>query len=425
MTAEIITIGDELLIGQVIDTNSAWIAQSLNEIGIKVFQITSVSDSKRHIIKALEDASKRTRLILITGGLGPTSDDITKPTLCEYFNTRLVSHEETLEHIKTMLLQRGVKAFELNYRQADVPECCTVIKNEVGTAPCMWFEKDNVVYVSMPGVPFEMRHIMENGVIPKIIEYFQPPAIVHKNALTFGIPESMLSEQISDWESQLPTEIKLAYLPSPEGIKLRLSIAGNDKNLLHELVEKHALLLHKYIPDAIVSLNGENLQQTIGSLLKTMKKTVSSAESCTGGHIAKMITENAGCSVYYRGSVVAYANDVKENVLGVNKTDILNYGAVSEQVVRQMAQGVQKIMGTHYAIATSGVAGPDGGSIEKPVGTVWIAVASPEKVISRKYNFGKLRDVNIRRAANTALNMLRILLMEDKERLDNSSEQIK
>ncbi len=413
MLAEIITIGDELLIGQVVDTNSAWIAKELNLIGIKVHQITSVSDSKEHIIKALSDAKQKASLILITGGLGPTSDDITKPTLCEFFNTHLIKDESTLDHIKQMFEKRGMKTLnERNQKQAEVPATCTVIKNPVGTAPCMWFEQDGVVFVSMPGVPFEMEEIMRTAVLPKIISHFNTPAIIHKTVQTFGIPESMLAEQIESWENALPTDLKLAYLPSPEGIRLRLSISGKDKAEMQQIVDNEVEKLKTFIPKAIFGYDNQTLQEAIGILLKEKKKTVATAESCTGGHVAKLITEISGCSQYFMGSVVAYSNKVKESVLKVNKLNIDLYGAVSQQVVVEMALGALNLFGTDYAIATSGVAGPNGGSAEKPVGTVWIAIASKDKIVSKQFSFGTLRHINIRRAASTALNMLRMELTE-------------
>jgi len=412
MQAEIITIGDELLIGQVIDSNSAWIAEQLNLIGINVKQISSIADDREHISKALDEASSRADLVLITGGLGPTKDDITKSTLCEYFDTKLVFNEDIFERIATRFKQYKLPSLDSNKRQADLPESCTIVPNLKGTASGMWFEKDNVSYVSMPGVPFEMKPMLINGVFPLIYDKFKLPVIVHRTILTHGLGESFLAEKIKDWENNLPTNLKLAYLPSPEHLRLRLSIRGNDKAKLEEILDEQEKKLSSYIPKNIFGHDKQTLQEVVGKLLIEKKGSIASAESCTGGNIARLITSVSGCSVYFKGSIIAYSNEIKEKVLNVNPDDTIKHGAVSESVVKQMAIGVKKALNTDYAIATSGIAGPGGGTDEKPVGTVWIAVAGPDKVVAKEYIFGHDRDINIRRASSRALDNMRRLLLD-------------
>jgi len=414
MIAQIITIGDEILIGQIVDTNSAYISSELNKIGIKVLQITSISDDKNHIINTLNIAKQNAQIVIITGGLGPTSDDITKPTLAEYFESELVRNKEVENHIINMMKKRGIQYLDRNIRQADVPAKCQIIFNSSGTAPGMWFEKDDTVFVSLPGVPFEMKTLMQEGVIPKIRENFNLESIYHKTILTKGLAESVLSEKLIDFENQLNTRIKLAYLPSPETVKLRFSIYGNNFEENKQIVDFEVKKLKLMIPDNIFGEDEQTLQEVIGNILKDKGKTVSTAESCTGGNVAKLITEISGCSEYFKGSVVAYSNEVKENILKVSTENLINYGAVSKQVVEEMATGVLKLINTDYSVATSGIAGPDGGTDEKPVGTIWIAVASKDRVVSKKFVFTKLRDINIRRASNNALEMLRLMIL-DKE----------
>ena len=411
MLAEIITIGDEILIGQVVDTNSAWLAEQLNLIGMKVKQITSVSDNEEHILQSMDEAKNRVNLVVITGGLGPTKDDITKNALCKYFNTRLIFHDEIHEKIAERFKKLRLPAIESNKKQAELPENSIVIPNLKGTASGMWFEKDNVHYVSMPGVPFEMEDMFTNGLIPLIKSKFSLPVIVHRTILTHGMGESFLAEKIKNWEDDLPENIKLAYLPSPEHLRLRLTISGKDKRQLIEILDEQENKLNSYIRKYIYGHDKQSLQEVIGKLLIDKKASVSSAESCTGGNIAKLITSISGSSAYFKGSVIAYSNEVKEKVLGVNIKDINKYGAVSENVVQQMALGVKKLLNTDYAIATSGIAGPDGGTEEKPVGTVWIAVAGPEKVICQKYILGHDRNINIRRSSSVALDEMRKLLL--------------
>jgi nicotinamide-nucleotide amidase len=414
MTVEIITIGDELLIGQVIDTNSAWIAEQLNMIGIRVYQITSISDNREHILNTLKEAETRAEIILITGGLGPTKDDITKLTLCEYFKTKLVFNEEAYKNIENLFILRGFKVTELNRLQAEVPENCTPLMNSNGTAPGMWFAQNNRIFVSMPGVPFEMKTMMTGQVIPRLASMFDSVYIVHKTILTQGVGESFLAKTIEEWENALPENIKLAYLPQPGLVRLRLTAIGNDKTELLAILEEQDQKLRKIIPDFIFGYNDDTMELVVGMLLRKLKMTVSTAESCTGGYIAHLITEVPGSSDYFIGSVVAYANKIKKDELGVKAESLERYGAVSEAVVCEMAEGIRKKFRTDFSVATSGIAGPDGGTKEKPVGTTWIAVATPEKVVSQKFLFGEHRGRNIQKAALAALNMLRMELLKDE-----------
>lgn len=413
MKAEIITIGDEILIGQIVDTNSAWMGEQLNLYGIEVYQITSVHDSREHILTAVDNAAKNADIVLITGGLGPTKDDITKKTLCEYFNTHLVLNEEALAWVQEMLTKRGVQVNQLNKDQALVPESCTVIPNGTGTAPGMWFEKDDTIFVSMPGVPFEMIYMMENEILPRLQATGKTKSIYHRTVLTQGLPESMLAEKVEEWENKLPPFIKLAYLPSALMVKLRLSAYGTDADFLKAEVEKQIDILKTIIPDHIFGYNDETLAGVIGEKLTKIGCTLSIAESCTGGNIAHFITSNPGSSAYFRGSVVAYANEIKSQFLKVDKEIIEKYGAVSEQVAREMAIGVKKLMGTDYAVSTTGIAGPDGGTEEKPVGTVWIAVAGKDEIITKRFNFWHNRERNILRSTQSALNLLRCLVTKE------------
>ena len=411
MKAEIITIGDEILIGQIIDTNSAWIAEQFNLHGIEIYQITSVHDDKNHIIEALKNAEEKVDLVILTGGLGPTKDDITKNVLCDFFNTKLVFHEPTFEHIKERFKNRNIDLNKLNRDQALVPEKCTVISNKAGTAPCMWFEKNDTIFVSVPGVPFEMKNLIENEILPRLENNGKTKAIYHKTVLTQGLPESMLAQQIEEWEDALPENIKLAYLPNPMAIRLRLSAIGKDKNQIKELVETEIEKLHKIIPENIFGYDNETLAGVIGEILRKNGKTLAVAESCTGGYISHLITSVPGSSEWYKGGVSAYSNELKQNLLGVSVNSLENHGAVSERVVREMAEGARRNLGTHFAVATSGIAGPTGGTTEKPVGTIWIAVAGPDKTVAEKFVFGDNRERNIIRSSQTALQMLRRLVL--------------
>jgi nicotinamide-nucleotide amidase len=399
-----------LLIGQVIDTNSAFIARELNKIGISVFQITSVSDSRRHILAALEEASQRVSLVLVTGGLGPTRDDITKSVFAEYTGDRLVVHHETLQHIETMMAARNIAMNPLNVKQAEAPSRCTVIPNSCGTAPGMWFEKDGVVYISMPGVPFEMKTMMQDEVLPRLQQRFHCGNILHRTLLVTGIPESALALRIEDWENSLPPHIKLAYLPGGGMIRLRLSASGDDLQTLAAQTGKEIETLRLILGNHILSEADEQIEEIVARLLTEKRQTVATAESCTGGNIAHLLTSISGSSVYFKGSVVAYANEIKENILQVNPDDLQRYGAVSEQTVTQMAVNVRQLMDTDYGIATSGIAGPTGGTPDKPVGTVWIAVASASQTVAKLLHYGNNRENNIQRTSAAALNLLREII---------------
>jgi len=415
MQVEIITIGDEILIGQIVDTNSAWMAQQLNLLGFSVKQISSVSDNETHILKALNEASSRAEVVIITGGLGPTKDDITKKTLCKYFNTSLVFNEDVYMDVERLFTERGYEVTALNRGQAEVPANCEAIRNLVGTAPGMWFEHESIIYVSMPGVPYEMMQMMEKSILPKLASHFKAPNIIHHTLLTQGIGESILAEKISAWEEALPAYIKLAYLPSVSAVRLRLSAYGEDKNLLQVRFDQELEALRKLITKYCYGENDDTLASVIGKLLLAEQKTLATAESCTGGQIASTITKVPGCSAYYKGSIVSYANEIKEQFLNVSKDDLINYGAVSKQVVEAMATGIINAMNVDYAIATSGIAGPDGGSDEKPVGTVWIAVADKQKVFAKQFLFGKNRERTIQAATLTSLNLLRRFILNELE----------
>jgi nicotinamide-nucleotide amidase len=413
MKAEIITIGDEILIGQIVDTNSAWMGQQLNLHGIEVYQVTSVHDNHEHIMTALANAEKNADLVLITGGLGPTKDDITKDSLCEYFDTELVFYPEVLEHVRSLLSSRNVSINKLNRDQAMLPAKCTVLHNSAGTASGMWFERNGTIFVSMPGVPFEMEAIMSEEVFPRLVKRGIAQSIVHKTVLTIGLPESMLAEKIESWENSLPSFIKLAYLPSPTSVRLRLSAYGNDKALLQETINQKVDELLTIIPDNVFGFDEDNMALAIGRLLLQNKQTVAVAESCTGGNIAHYFTSNAGSSAYFKGGVVAYSNEIKNNLLGVPVETIETQGAVSKEVAEAMALGALKALNADYALSTTGIAGPDGGSEEKPVGTVWIAAAGPFGVISEKHVFRHNRERNIIRSSQTALNLLRTVILND------------
>jgi len=409
MQAELITIGDEILIGQTIDTNSAWMGEELNSLGIQVSQITSIKDERDAIKNALFAAEQSAaNLVFITGGLGPTKDDITKHVLCEYFNTILVRNSEVLERIQTFFKDRGREMLESNNQQADVPEACTVLLNDMGTASGMWFERNGTVFVSMPGVPYEMKHLMQDRVLPKIQELFTLPAVFHKTIMTTGVGESFLVEIIKDWETSLITEdIKIAYLPSPGIVRIRLTGQGDNLAPLQKKVLRKAKELYSLIPQHIFGEDDISMEEALGNLLKEKGKTIATAESCTGGYIAHLLTNRPGSSTFYLGGFVSYDNQVKIEVLQVDKDSIEEEGAVSETVVKQMANGARNLLKTDLAIATSGVAGPDGGTDEKPVGTVWIAIASSNGVIAKKFLFEKNRDRNIRRTALAAMSMVR------------------
>jgi nicotinamide-nucleotide amidase len=405
-TAEIITIGDEILIGQIVDTNSAWIAAQLNLAGVKVSKIISVSDNWDEIKTALSEAEKRADIILVTGGLGPTNDDITKKVLADYFGAnRMTVHEPSLKFIETRFALRGIPMNELNKQQAEVPDCCTVIPNNYGTAPGMWFEKNRTIVVSMPGVPSEMMKML-----PDVLDVLKTkvtlPDICHKTLMTYGISESELAEKISDWENSLPQETALAYLPNIEtGVKLRLtSYAANGKCLVEEQFDKLYAILGNYV----YGYEPDTLESVLGALLLAKGATAATAESCTGGRIAHRITSVPGSSAYFKGGIVAYSNEIKTKILGVNPLDIEKSGAVSSEIARQMAEGARRILNTDYAVSTTGVAGPAGGTTDKPVGLCWFGIATPNGTHTFSCNFINDRSGNIAAASSVALNALRL-----------------
>ncbi|ANE49905.1 competence/damage-inducible protein A [Flavisolibacter tropicus] len=415
INASIITIGDELLIGQTIDTNSAFIGQSLNKIGIWLKRRVAVGDVKDEILNALQEQSKNNDIIIITGGLGPTADDITKPALCEYFNSSLIVDENVLQHVTNIFARFNRPMIERNAKQAEVPDNCLVLHNERGTAPGMWFEKDDVIYISLPGVPHEMKGLIEHQVIPRLLQKLELPAVSHRTLLTAGQGESVIADKLTTFEAALPSHIKLAYLPAYGMVRLRLTGRTNDASTLEIELGEYFDQLKGLVNEWMVADKDISIAEAIIQLFKTKGKTLATAESCTGGYIAHLITSIAGSSAIYNGSIVSYANSAKENLLGVEPSTLQEFGAVSEETVQQMAQGVLKAMSTDYAIATSGIMGPDGGSPEKPVGTVWIAVANKERTKAIKLHFRFDRQRNIELTAHTALNLLRLFILEEEK----------
>lgn len=414
MKVEIITIGDEILIGQIIDTNSAWMAAELNKIGWDVIRVTTVPDTREAIQGAFDAAFDVADIVLVTGGTGPTKDDVTKTVLCEYFGGRLVFRPDILENIRDIFGQRGLRLNKLTETQAWVPDNARVLMNRAGTAPCTWFEKNGKVLVSMAGVPSEMEWLMTNAVLPELTAHFSDgSAALHHTFMVKNYSESALAEYLSDYETGLPDMFKLAYLPQPGVLRLRLTGRSKDEAVLKETLDGLVAELHRLLGKDIISDLDQPLAVIVGDLLKRKNVTLATAESCTGGAIASMITAIPGSSVYFKGGVVSYANEVKVSLLGVSPEVLEQDGAVSEEVVRQMAAGVARACNTICSVATSGVAGPDGGSVEKPVGTVWIAAKYGERLKSRLYTFGKLRKYNITRASNAALIMLIELLNEE------------
>lgn len=410
--AEIITIGDELLIGQVIDTNSAFIAQSLGEHGIEVQSIVSVHDEREQILAALRQATENADLVLLTGGLGPTKDDITKRVLCEFFDTDLVDDNTVRQHIHDLYASRPAILNKLTETQWQVPRNCTVLENSVGSAPIMLWQNagaNNTVVVSMPGVPYEMEIAMRDKVLPYLesIGFSKGRQIIHRNVLVYGVPESTLALRIGQWEDALPPTMHLAYLPKDGIVRLRLSSYGEHTAAEVESEEKTLLSL---LGDSVIATEDKPIEVLVGEQLRRLNATVATAESCTGGKLAVLLSKHSGSSDFYKGSVIAYSNEVKKNVLNVSSDDLCKYGAVSEQVVAAMARGVQQLLGVDYAVSTSGVAGPTGGTPDKPVGTVWIAVATPDEVVTELLHLGRLREKNTDRATLAVLvKLLRIL----------------
>lgn len=410
--AEILTIGDEILYGQITDTNSQFISAILDQAGIQTIRKTSVGDSKEVIVSALEAAAKVADIILITGGLGPTKDDITKKTLATYFGTSLKMDYEVLAHVENLFTSRGRMMNDLNKAQALIPENAQVIHNAVGTAPGMWIEHEGKVYISMPGVPHEMKKMMEDLIIPKLRLHFKTPFIIHKWVKTINIAESTLAQTIEAWEDALPAHIKLAYLPRMGQVRLRLTGKGDNESELLEDLEAERQKLIPLIKDNIYGYDDDDIESVVAKLLVEKKKTVATAESCTGGYLAHQFTKVAGSSQYYIGGVVAYSNQVKISELGVNPQTLEEFGAVSEQTIIEMAKGIREKLGTDIGLATSGVAGPDGGSPEKPVGTVWVAYSTEKEVISKKLSLTKDRALNITMSTNYLMNLLRGKLFE-------------
>tara|TARA_R100000935_G_scaffold13384_1_gene26874 strand:- start:571 stop:1821 length:1251 start_codon:yes stop_codon:yes gene_type:complete len=409
MTAEIITIGDEILIGQIVDTNSAHIAQELNKIGVSVHQITSVEDERQHILTTLKEASKRADIILITGGLGPTKDDITKKVLCEFFEDTLVKDEDVLNHIESIFAKYITTPIsDLNREQALIPSKAIVLHNKYGTAPGLWMNKDGKVFISMPGVPFEMKSLMEREVLPRIIKEFKRPFIFHKTIRTYGLGESAISQRIETWENNLPVHIKLAYLPSFGTVRLRLSGKGLDELELRSSIEKEFEKIYPILSDIISDVNGENedISITIRELLNAKNQFLSVAESCTGGELATKFTVNPGASTFFRGGIITYATETKEDILKVPHDIIENNTVVSGQVVEEMARNSKRIFKSDFAIATTGNAGPDKGDSDKDVGTVFIGIATPNKVFSEEFKFGRSREQVVKKTVNKALEML-------------------
>ena len=407
MLAEIITIGDEILIGQIVDTNSAFLGKEFNKVGISIYQITSIQDDKAHILKALKEAEENADIIIITGGLGPTKDDITKHTLCEYFNDSLVEDKAVLANVEQIFSKYNRPLLDVNKQQALVPSKCKVLMNHNGTAPGMWLEKNGKVFVSLPGVPYEMKALISDQVIPELIKQFKFPYIEHKTILTYGLGESALAERIEAWENHLPRFIKLAYLPSLGRVRMRLSGKSFDKTELENEIQNQVNLLLPQIEDVFVGYEeDESIEAVIGKQLTEKGKTVAVAESCTGGRIAKSFTANAGASAYFKGSVVSYATESKVNILKVSAEDIKTHSVVSKVVAETMAKNVRRLFNSDYAISTTGNAGPSKGDSDAEVGTVWIAIATKDKVYSEVFNFSNQREKVIMKATNKAFEML-------------------
>ncbi|OYX81123.1 MAG: damage-inducible protein CinA, partial [Flavobacteriales bacterium 32-34-25] len=400
MKATIVTIGDEILIGQIIDTNSGFIAKSLDKIGVEIHEMISISDDKQHILDTFVKLQNKVDLVIITGGLGPTKDDVTKKTFCDYFEDELIVDQAVLKHV-TQLIEGFYKRTitQINKDQALVPSRCTVLHNQVGTAPGMWMKKENTVFVSLPGVPFEMKYLVENEIIPKVVKEYNRPYIIHKTILTYGQGESMVAERIEDWENSLPEFIKLAYLPAPGRVRLRLSARGKDKEALEKAIDSYVVSLGEIINDIIVGFEeDETIEVLVGKMLKKQQKTIATAESCTGGQIAASLSSVAGASNYFKGSVVSYATETKINVLGIPADLIEKHSVVSAEVASAMALNVKKLMNTDYALATTGNAGPTKGDEKAELGSVFIALATPNEVIVEEFNFGQPREKVIDRA---------------------------
>ena len=408
MKATIVTIGDEILIGQVVDTNSSYIAKALDKIGIATHEMLSISDDKQHILTTFQKLQNNVEVVIITGGLGPTKDDITKKTFCDYFEDTLIENEVVLEHVKSIIegiYKRPIT--QINRDQALVPTKAKVLFNKAGTAPGMWMEKENTIFISLPGVPYEMKYLIDNEVIPNLIDTFERPYIIHQTIMTYGTGESLIAERIEEWENALPNFVKLAYLPSPGKVRLRLTARGNNKEILQNEIERQVQALDILIHDIIVGYNeDEPIEVVLGKLLTQKKLTLATAESCTGGKIAATLSAVSGASSYFKGSVVSYATQTKIDVLGVSKATIDKYSVVSSNVAKEMALGVQKLTQADYAIATTGNAGPSKGDADAELGTVFIAIATPNQVFIEEFNFGQPREKVIDRAVSKALELI-------------------
>lgn len=416
MNVEILTIGDELLIGQVVDTNAAWMGQRLEEEGFHVVWHTTVGDEADDMLKAFDTALQRASIVLVTGGIGPTKDDITKKTLCTYFDSGMHFSEEVYRNIEQIYCRTNRTMNELTRNQAWVPDKCTVIQNQAGTAPCTWFERDGKVLVSMPGVPSEMKWLMAHEVLPRLKKRFlQDIFIKHQSCWVSGFPESGLAIRLTAFEEELPSFVKLAYLPQPGIIRLRLSAYASSEAAAESAIREQQMKLHAILGNHIVVEEDRAIEERIGDILREKGWMMGTAESCTGGRIASMITSVAGSSAYFAGGVVSYSNEVKHQVLGVSEKVLEEHGAVSRPVVEQMVAGAIRVLGCDCAVATSGIAGPGGGTPEKPVGTVWIAAGVKDKIVSQCYHFSTIREQNIQRSANMALLMLMQLLTENGE----------
>ncbi len=408
MKATIVTIGDEILIGQIVDTNSNFIAKELDRIGVETYEMISISDDKQHILNTFSQLQNKVDVVIVTGGLGPTKDDVTKKTFCEYFDDELVVNPEVLAHV-TELIEGFYKRpiSQLNKDQALVPSKCTVLPNKMGTAPGMWMKKENTVFVSLPGVPYEMKYLVENEIIPKIVKEYKRPYIIHKTILTYGQGESLVAERIENWENNLPEFIKLAYLPNPGRVRLRMTARGTDKEVLEKAIEENVQSLDAIIHDIIVGYEeNETIETVVGKLLAKQNKTVSTAESCTGGKVASLLASVQGASAYFKGSVVSYATEAKVNVLGVPQDLVDQFTVVSAEVAKAMALNVKDLLKTDYAIATTGNAGPSKGDSDAEIGTVFIALATPNGVIAEEFNFGQPREKVIDRATIKSLEIL-------------------
>ncbi len=415
VTAEIITIGDEILYGQIIDTNSSWIGSVLSDIGIKTIRRSSVGDVESEILEVLKEATKRADIVLVTGGLGPTKDDITKKTFCKYFDTELELNQNAFDEVSLFFKKRGRELTGLNLLQAHLPKNSKYIPNTYGTAPCMWFDENNTIYISMPGVPYEMKGIMTDQILPALKKDFATPIIYHKIIKTIGLGESFMAELIADWEDNLPQNIKLAYLPSLGELKLRLTCTGNNYDELVHEAGKEIEKLKKIIPQYIFGYDNDKISPVVGKLLIDKKMSISVAESCTGGYLGHLFTSISGSSEYFMGGIISYTNEIKHELLGVETEILEKFGAVSEETIKQMANGVRKKLKTDIGLATSGIAGPTGGTAEKPVGTVWIALATENEIITKKLQLGGSREQNIHISALNLLNLLRKFLLNEAQ----------